>query len=93
MVDAKRDGQETLGLSLLCRARDLKTEEIVALKKVKMVKEAYKEGFPRTAIREMNILVQFHHPNIVNVSEVVVGKRSDEVRQVQQSRSVQRLRQ
>ena len=40
----------------------MKTDDVVALKKVKMVKEAYKEGFPRTAIREMNILVQFHHP-------------------------------
>jgi serine/threonine protein kinase len=66
-------------VALAGRARDIKTEEICALKRVKMVKESFKEGFPKTAIREMNILVQFHHPNIVNVSEVVVGKRSDEV--------------
>uniref|UniRef100_A0A061R3Y5 Cell division cycle 2-like n=1 Tax=Tetraselmis sp. GSL018 TaxID=582737 RepID=A0A061R3Y5_9CHLO len=64
---------------IVYKARDMKREEFVALKRVKMQKEAYKEGFPRTAIREMNILVQFHHPNIVNVSEVVVGKKTDEV--------------
>mmetsp|Transcript_21090 Transcript_21090/g.25325 ORF Transcript_21090/g.25325 Transcript_21090/m.25325 type:complete len:482 (+) Transcript_21090:261-1706(+) len=48
------------------RARDKKSGNIVALKKVKMEKE--KDGMPMTAIREMNILLSFHHPNIVNSS-------------------------
>ena len=33
-----------------------------------------KEGFPLTALREVNILLSFHHANIVNVQEVVMGK-------------------
>ncbi|XP_051120854.1 cyclin-dependent kinase G-2-like [Andrographis paniculata] len=53
------------------RARDKKTGEIVALKKVKMEKE--REGFPLTSLREINILLSFDHPSIVNVKEVVMG--------------------
>ena len=37
-----------------------------ALKKIKMDKE--KDGFPQTSIREINILLSFHHPNIVEVA-------------------------
>eukprot|EP00898_Chlorokybus_atmophyticus_P008064 jgi/Chlat1/8259/Chrsp78S07698 len=59
------------------RARDKKSDEVVALKKVKMDKE--REGFPMTALREVNILLSFHHPNIVNVKEVVVGKNLDSI--------------
>ena len=39
-----------------------------ALKKIKMDK--HQDGFPLTSIRESNILLSFHHPNIVEVSEV-----------------------
>ncbi|KAL5760110.1 hypothetical protein ACOSQ2_018948 [Xanthoceras sorbifolium] len=59
------------------RARDKKTGEIVALKKVKMEKE--REGFPLTALREINILLSFHHPSIVDVKEVVVGSSLDSI--------------
>ena len=38
---------------------------------VKLDKE--KDGFPLTALREVNILLSFHHANIVDVKEVVVG--------------------
>ncbi len=38
-----------------------------------------KDGFPLTAIREINVLLSFHHPNIVNVSEVVVGGKNMDV--------------
>ena len=47
------------------RARDKKTNEIVALKRLKMEKE--KEGFPITALREINTLLKSQHPNIVTV--------------------------
>ncbi|KAE8793570.1 Cyclin-dependent kinase G-1 [Hordeum vulgare] len=53
------------------RAKDKKTGEIVALKKVKMENE--REGFPLTSLREINILLSFHHPSIVDVKEIVVG--------------------
>ncbi|KAK9812599.1 hypothetical protein WJX72_000301 [[Myrmecia] bisecta] len=59
------------------RAKDRKSGKICALKKIKMEKE--KEGFPLTSIREINILLSFHHPNIVNVSEVAVGHSLDSV--------------
>jgi cell division cycle 2-like protein len=59
------------------RARDKGTGRVVALKKVKMEKE--KEGFPLTSLREINILLSFRHPNIVNVTEVVVGTSLDSI--------------
>ena len=59
------------------KARDKETGEIAALKKVKMDKE--KEGFPVTALREINTLLQLQHKNIVYVSEVVVGRSIDQV--------------
>ena len=59
------------------RARDSATGRVVALKKVKMEKE--KEGFPLTSLREINILLSLRHPNIVNVTEVVVGHSLDSV--------------
>ncbi|KAG9439331.1 hypothetical protein H6P81_019496 [Aristolochia fimbriata] len=59
------------------RARDKKTDDIVALKKVKMAKE--REGFPLTSLREINILLSFHHPSIVDVKEVVVGSDLNQI--------------
>ncbi|XP_022846530.1 cyclin-dependent kinase G-2-like [Olea europaea var. sylvestris] len=59
------------------RAMDKKTGEIVALKKVKMEKE--REGFPLTSLREINILLSFHHSSIVDVKEVVVGSNLDSI--------------
>jgi cell division cycle 2-like protein len=59
------------------RARDRVSGRVVALKKVKMEKE--KEGFPLTSLREINILLSFRHPNIVNVTEVVVGNSLDSI--------------
>ncbi|XP_044953269.1 cyclin-dependent kinase G-1-like [Hordeum vulgare subsp. vulgare] len=56
---------------IVSRAKDKKTGEIVALKKVKMENE--REGFPLTSLREINILLSFHHPSIVDVKEIVVG--------------------
>jgi cell division cycle 2-like protein len=38
-----------------------------------------KDGFPITSIREINILLCFHHRNIVDVSEVVVGSSLDDI--------------
>lgn len=59
------------------RAKDKITGDIVALKKVKMEKE--REGFPLTSLREINILLSFHHPSIVDVKEVVVGSSLDSI--------------
>ena len=43
----------------------ISTEQIVALKRLKMEKE--KEGFPITSLREINTLLKVHHENIVTV--------------------------
>ena len=45
---------------------------MVALKKVRLENE--KEGFPITAVREIKILKQLHHRNIVNLKEIVTDK-------------------
>jgi len=59
------------------RARDKNTGVVRALKKIKMEKE--REGFPLTALREANILLSMQHPNIVDVTEMVVGHTLDSV--------------
>jgi len=60
-------------------ARNKRTKEIVALKQVKMSRDAAKEGFPITALRETNVLLSLKHPNIVEVKEMVVGSSMDKV--------------
>lgn len=55
------------------KARDQETNELVALKKVRLEHE--KEGFPITAVREIKILRQLNHKNIVNLREIVTDKQ------------------
>lgn len=59
------------------RAKDKTTNEIVALKRLKMERE--KEGFPITSLREINTLLKAQHPNIVTVREIVVGSNMDRI--------------
>ena len=54
------------------RARDYKTGEIVALKKMRMEKE--KDGMPISGLREIMLLQMCKHANIVALKEVVVGR-------------------
>jgi cell division cycle 2-like protein len=53
------------------RARCKGSGKIFALKKLKM--ENCPDGFPQTSVREINVLLSLHHPNIVNVQEVGAG--------------------
>uniref|UniRef100_A0A7S0QIZ2 Protein kinase domain-containing protein n=1 Tax=Cryptomonas curvata TaxID=233186 RepID=A0A7S0QIZ2_9CRYP len=55
------------------RARCRLSERIVALKQVKL--ERAKEGFPLTALRELTVLLELRHANIVDVFEVVVSPK------------------
>jgi len=57
------------------KARSKETNEIVALKRVRMDNE--KEGFPITAIREIKILKVLNHKNIVRLKEIVTSEASD----------------
>jgi len=59
------------------RAKDKRTQEIVALKKLKMERE--KEGFPITSLREINTLLISQHVNVVTVREIVVGSNMDQI--------------
>lgn len=64
-------GEGTYGT--VYKAKDLSKNTVVALKKIRQENE--KEGFPITAIREMKILIQLNHKNIVNLQEIVTDKR------------------
>jgi serine/threonine protein kinase len=55
------------------KAKDVDAGELVALKKVRLENE--KEGFPITAVREIKILRQLNHKNIVNLREIVTDKQ------------------
>ncbi|KAG5883730.1 hypothetical protein JTB14_024231 [Gonioctena quinquepunctata] len=55
------------------KAKDNQANELVALKKVRLENE--KEGFPITAVREIKILRQLNHKNIVNLREIVTDKQ------------------
>ncbi|KAK6936900.1 Protein kinase domain [Dillenia turbinata] len=52
-------------------AREIKTGEIVALKKIRMDNE--REGFPITAIREIKILKKLRHENVIKLKEIVTS--------------------
>ena len=54
------------------RARDTRNSEVVALKKMRMERE--KDGLPLSAIREITLLLNCQHENIVAIKEVVVGR-------------------
>lgn len=59
------------------RAKEKRTDEVVALKRLKMEKE--KDGFPITSLREINTLLKAQHENIVTVREIVVGSNTDKI--------------
>jgi len=62
-------------------ARDQKTGEYVAVKKLKIHEPDF--GFPVTSLREINILNHlnklFPHPNIVKLREVAVGAKAESI--------------
>ena len=70
-----RVGEGTYGV--VYRARDTKTKEIVALKRVRMEKE--KDGLPISGLREISILKSCRHENIVELRQIAVGKSLDNI--------------
>ena len=60
-------GEGTYGV--VYKARDSATGELVALKKIRL--ESDDEGVPSTAIREISLLKELKHPNIVNLQDIV----------------------
>lgn len=59
------------------RARDTISDEIVALKKVRMDDEFKKSGIPISALREITLLLGLNHRNVVNLRGVAVGRSLD----------------
>ncbi|KAH0785577.1 cyclin-dependent kinase 3 [Histomonas meleagridis] len=60
-------GKGTYGV--VYKAIDKRDKEIVALKRIILDQE--EEGIPPTSIREISILKELHHPNIVHLREVI----------------------
>ncbi|XP_055346237.1 cyclin-dependent kinase 10-like [Paramacrobiotus metropolitanus] len=71
-IKLNRIGEGTYGV--VYRARDSKSDEIVALKKMRM--ESDKCGIPISGLREIMCLFKLHHDNIVHLKEIAVGRRN-----------------
>lgn len=61
-------GEGTYGVVYKARVRE--TNEIIALKKIRMEQED--EGVPSTAIREISLLKEMQHANIVRYNMVFI---------------------
>ncbi|KAK9693565.1 Cyclin-dependent kinase 10 [Basidiobolus ranarum] len=70
-----RVGEGTYGI--VYRVRDKITNEILALKKIRMDFE--NEGLPLSSLREIMLLKKLNHKNIVNVKDVSVGRSLDSI--------------
>jgi len=60
-------GQGTYGV--VYKAKDKQTDVIVALKRIRL--EVEDEGIPSTTLREISVLRQLDHPNIVKLNDVI----------------------
>mmetsp|Transcript_9395 Transcript_9395/g.28132 ORF Transcript_9395/g.28132 Transcript_9395/m.28132 type:complete len:312 (-) Transcript_9395:44-979(-) len=60
-------GEGTYGV--VYKVRNVRTNAILALKKIRLADE--EEGVPATAIREISLLKELNHPNIVALHDVV----------------------
>ena len=58
-------------------ARDRATGELVALKRMKILRSSPEEGFPLYALREIQALVSMDHRNVVRTREVLTGPPAD----------------
>ena len=64
-------GEGTYGVVYKCKVKD--TNNFVALKKIRLENED--EGIPSTSIREISILKQLRHPNIVYLIDLIHGEK------------------
>ena len=67
-VKLEKIGEGTYGV--VFKGRNKKTGEIVAMKKIRL--ESEEEGVPSTAIREISLLKELQHPNIVLLQDVIM---------------------
>ncbi|XP_053985807.1 cyclin-dependent kinase 1-like [Hylaeus anthracinus] len=67
-VKIEKIGEGTYGV--VYKGKHKKTGEIVAMKKIRL--ESDDEGMPSTAIREISLLKELPHPNIVRLMDVLM---------------------
>jgi len=67
-VKIEKIGEGTYGV--VFKGKNTKTGEIVAMKKIRL--ESEDEGVPSTAIREISLLKELQHPNIVCLQDVLM---------------------
>jgi len=70
-IKIEKVGEGTYGV--VYKSRNKETQELVALKKIRLDNED--EGIPSTAIREISILKQLRHPNIVDLKDLIHGEK------------------
>lgn len=59
------------------QAKDLETGTIVAIKKIKLgSRHEARDGINRTAIREIKLLMEIHHDNVITLLDVIGQKTS-----------------
>ncbi|CAI2315468.1 unnamed protein product [Caenorhabditis sp. 36 PRJEB53466] len=63
--------------AIVYMAKDLESGETVAIKKIKLgSREEAKDGINRTAIREIKLLKEIHHDNIITLRDVIGHRTS-----------------
>uniref|UniRef100_A0A915EFM6 Protein kinase domain-containing protein n=1 Tax=Ditylenchus dipsaci TaxID=166011 RepID=A0A915EFM6_9BILA len=67
-VKIDKIGEGTYGI--VYKGQDKRTGKFVAMKKIRL--ESEDEGVPSTAIREISMLRELRHPNIVNLEDVIM---------------------
>ncbi|PVD37635.1 hypothetical protein C0Q70_00232 [Pomacea canaliculata] len=67
-VKIEKVGEGTYGV--VYKGRNKKTSRLVALKKIRL--ETEEEGVPSTAVREISLLRELQHPNIVCLEDVLM---------------------
>ncbi|RWA13868.1 hypothetical protein EKO27_g1259 [Xylaria grammica] len=67
----------------VARAKEIKTGKVVALKRLKLDHdESMRTGLPETGLREIQILKDCSHKNIVKLQEVVVGEDTSRIENI-----------
>ncbi|KAI1327824.1 cmgc/cdk/pitslre protein kinase [Xylariaceae sp. FL0255] len=65
----------------VARAKEIKTGRVVALKRLK-IDDSQRAGLPETGLREIQILKDCTHPNIVELEEVVVSEDTSKIENI-----------
>merc|ERR1719214_143674 len=71
-IEKKPLGEGTYGE--VFKARNTRTQDIVALKRIKLDQE--EEGMPSTAIREISLLKELSHVNVVKLLDVYCSNQT-----------------